>query len=54
MLVSAVSQVYLLAEASFGTRMCDGGGEVSLSLGRAAEAMKILYCMLGGAGLRTT
>lgn len=51
-LISAMRQVYLFDGASFGARMCDGDGELSLSLGRAAEALKMLSCMLGRAGLR--
>lgn len=52
MLIHAVRQVCLLDGASFGARTCEDAGELSLSLGRAAEALKMFSCALGRAGLR--
>lgn len=52
MLITALRQVCLLDGASFGARTCSGGGELFLSLGKATEALKMLSCTLGRAGLR--
>lgn len=52
MLITAVGQVYLLDGASSGARTCSGGGELYLPLGKATEALTMLSCSLGRAGLR--